>query len=126
MKDLKFLTKNLIAHRGMHNKEKGIPENSMKAFDEAVINNYIIELDIHILKDDVIVVFHDDNLERMTGVSKNIKSVTYNEIKNLYLNNTIYKIPLLEDVLKKIDGRVPIIIELKIDNKVRSTRKKAS
>ena len=119
MRDLKFLTENLIAHRGYHNLKLGIPENSIIAFEKAIQHNYIIELDVHILRDDMVVVFHDDNLDRMTGMNKNIKLTTYNEIKNLNLGNTEYRIPLIEEVLKQINGRVPIIIELKTDNKVR-------
>lgn len=117
MKELDFLMSNLIAHRGMHNLEKGIPENSLKAFELAMINNYIIELDLHLLKDNSVVVFHDDNLERMTGINKDIKDVKYNEIKELNLGGTKYGIPLLSDVLKLINGKVPLIIEFKYDSK---------
>lgn len=116
-KDLSFLTQNLIAHRGMHNIDKGIPENSLTAFAEAIKHNYIIELDLHILKDGKVVVFHDDNLSRMTGVSKNIKDCTYDEIKSLKLQNTDYYIPLFNEVLSLVDGKVPIVIEFKYDVK---------
>lgn len=116
-KNLEFLKQSLIAHRGMHNINKGIPENSLKAFEMAIINNYIIELDLHILKDKSVVVFHDDNLSRMTGNKKNIKDVTYDEIKKLKLQNTDNHIPLLTEVLDLVNGKVPIIIELKYDVK---------
>ena len=114
--NLDFLKNNLIAHRGLHN--KNIPENSMKAFKEAIKKNYIIELDIHLLKDNNIVVFHDDNLKRMTGINKKIKNSTYEEIKNLTLLDSDEHIPLLIDVLKLINGKVPLLIELKYDTKV--------
>ena len=110
-----FLTKNLIAHRGYHDIEKGIPENSMKAFAEAIKNNYIIELDVHLLKDSEVIVFHDDNLKRMTGLDKKIKECTYEEIAEIKLKETEEKIPLLKNVLNLVDGKVPIIIELKTD-----------
>ena len=116
-KDLSFLKENLIAHRGAHNINKGIPENSIKAFKEAIKNNYIIELDIHLLKDNNIVVFHDDDLIRMTGVDKKLKDTTYEEIKDLKLQNTDNYIPLFKDVLDLIDGKVPIIVEFKYDVK---------
>ena len=115
---LKFLKQNMIAHRGMHNKDAKIPENSLLAFKKAIENNYLIELDVHILKDGNVVVFHDDNLERMTGVNKNINEVTYDEIKTLKLQDTDEYIPLFQDVLKFIDGKVPLIIELKQNEKV--------
>ena len=118
MKKIDFLTSSLIAHRGYHNKEIGIPENSIPAFERAIKNRYIIELDVHILKDKNIVVFHDDNLKRMTGVDKDIKLTSYDEIKDLKLDNTKYSIPLLTEVLELINNRVPVIIELKTDNKV--------
>ena len=117
MKNTDFLEINLIAHRGMHDINKGIPENSICAFEKAVNNNFIIELDLHILKDRNVVVFHDDNLIRMTGKDKKIADCTYEEIKNLKLQNTDNYIPLFSDVLKVVDGRVPIIVELKYDTK---------
>lgn len=114
-KDLSFLTKNLIAHRGYHNINLEIPENSLIAFEEAIRKNYLIELDLHILKDGSVVVFHDDNLERMTGVNKNLKDCSYEQIKDLKLQGTNSCIPLFKDVLNLVNGKVPIIIELKYD-----------
>ena len=114
-KNLTFLLNNIIAHRGYHKKELGIPENSIPAFIRAIENNYIIELDVHVLKDNNIIVFHDDNLKRMTGIDKNIKELTYDELKNVKLYNTNYTIPLLSEVLSIVDGKVPILIELKYD-----------
>lgn len=116
-KDCSFLIQNIIAHRGMHNIKEGIPENSMMAFEKAIKNNYIIELDVHILKDGNIVVYHDDNLKRLTGIDINIKDMKYVELKNIKLQGTEQEIPLLKDVLNFVDGRVPVIIELKYDNK---------
>lgn len=110
-----FLAKTLIAHRGYHDIEKNIPENSLRAFEEAIKNNYIIELDVHILKDGEVVVFHDDNLKRMTGIDKKIKECTYDEISKMNLKQTDEKLPLLKDVLNLVNGKVPIIIELKTD-----------
>lgn len=123
-KDINFLKNNLIAHRGMHNINQGIPENTIKAFENAIKNNYIIELDVHILKDNNIVVFHDDNLKRMTGIDKNLKDVTFDEIRNLKLQNTNSYIPLFKDVLNLINGKTPIIIELKYDVKSGRLEKK--
>lgn len=123
MKDLSFLKNNLIAHRGLHSNE--IPENSLKAFELAIKNNYIIELDIHLLKDNNIVVFHDDNLKRMCSIDKKIKDCTYEELKKYNLKNTKYKIPLFSDVLKLIDGKVPLIVEFKYDLKAGKLEKEA-
>lgn len=116
IRKIDFLKGKLIAHRGLFNNI--VPENSVEAFKLAIKKGYIIELDLHILKDNNVVVFHDDNLFRMTGVNKNIKDCTYGEIKNLKLKNTKNNIPLLKDVLDIVNGKVPLLIELKHDVKV--------
>ncbi|MBU4690921.1 glycerophosphodiester phosphodiesterase family protein [Mycoplasma zalophi] len=100
-----------ISHRGFHNEK--YPENSISAFENAMKNNFAIELDIHILKDKNIVVFHDDSLKRMTSLEKNIEDCTYEELNLLNLNNTTEKIPLFKDVLNKVNGSVPLMIEYK-------------
>ena len=116
-KNLEFLKKSLIAHRGLHN-NNDIPENSLLSFKRAIDEKYIIELDVHILKDSTIVVMHDNDLHRMTGKNIELKNSTYEEIKNLTLINTEEKIPTIEQVLNLVNGKVPIIIELKYDTKV--------
>lgn len=116
-RNVEFLKNRLIAHRGYHDINSGIPENSILAFEEAIKNNLIIELDVHVLKDGNVVVFHDDNIKRMTGIDKEIRYMNYNEIENLKLQETEQKIPLLYEVLELVNGKVPIIIELKYDVK---------
>ena len=118
MRSINFLKENIIAHRGVHSKEMNIVENSIESFQKAIEKNYIIELDVHCLKDGEVVVFHDDNIERMTGINKNIKDCTYEEIKNIKLYNQNTYIPKFFDVLKIVNGKVPILIELKYDNKI--------
>lgn len=113
MKDLNFLKTRLIAHRGYHDMKKGICENSISAFKNAIKHNYIIELDIHLLKDNNIVVFHDGNLKRVCGINKKIEDCTYDELLKYNLFNTNDKIPLLKDVLKVVNGKVPLLIEIK-------------
>lgn len=113
MKNINFLTDNLIAHRGYHDLKMGIAENSMEAFKRAVRYGYTIELDVHILKDDKIIVFHDSNLKRTCKINKPISECTYDEIKNLKLFDTNCTIPLFKDVLKMVNGKVPILIETK-------------
>ena len=117
MKKESFLTKSLIAHRGLHDGNDKVIENTIVAFKLACDKKYIIELDIHILKDNQVVVFHDNNLKRLTGIDKPISNTTYNEIKDLKLNNTNSFIPKLQEVLDFVDNRVPIIIEIKDDVK---------
>lgn len=112
-KDLTWIRNIDIAHRGLHDLSKGMPENSIVAFKEAKENKTAIELDVHMLKDGSIVVFHDASLERCCGEKLFIKNLTHNKLSKLKLFNTEYNIPLLTDVLKLIDGSVPIIIEIK-------------
>jgi len=114
-KNISWLNDIKIAHRGLHNIDKGIPENSIIAFENAIDKNIAIELDVHILKDNNIIVFHDDTLKRACNIEKNVKSLTLPEINKLRLFNTEYKIPTLIDTLEFIDSRVPIILEVKTD-----------
>ena len=72
----------MFAHRGYHNKEKLIPENSMAAFRAAVAHGYGIELDIHITRDGKVVVFHDDTLERMCGEHSKVEDYTLEEVSS--------------------------------------------
>lgn len=110
----------LIAHRGIYN-NLNIPENSIKSFKKAVNNGIPIELDIHLTKDNKLVVFHDDNIIRMTGTYKKIRKCTYDELKQFYLLETEEKIPLLSDVFKLVDGKVLIDVEIKDDKRVSRT-----
>lgn len=113
-KNINFLKEKYIAHRGMHNEIT--LENTLLSFKKAIDNNYAIELDVHLLPDNNIIVFHDNNLLRMTGVNKYLSQITLKDLKNISLKNK-QKIPLFKDVLKLVDGRVPLIIELKNDLK---------
>jgi len=111
-----FLTHTPIAHRGLHNGHDA-PENSLKAFQRAVDGKFLIELDIHIIKSGEVVVFHDDNLRRICGIDKDLKDCTFTEIRELNLKHTHERIPLLSEALAVINGKVPILIELKTDQK---------
>ncbi len=102
-----------IAHRGLHSNNSDIPENSIPAFELAIKNNLPIELDVHALKDGMVVVFHDNNLKRMTGVDKKISECNFEEINELRLLGSNYKIPTLIEVLKLVNNKVPILIETK-------------
>ena len=107
----------LFAHRGVHN-NINIPENSIKSFKQAIKNNLNIELDIQLTKDNVLVVFHDNNLKRMTDIDKNLNELTYSKIKNIKLLNTNETIPTLKEVLNIINSKVILDIEIKDTKKV--------
>ena len=103
------------AHRGLHDNQGEAPENSMEAFRKAAKCRYGIELDVQLTKDMVPVVFHDFTLERMCGIPKKVYECTYEEIKELKLGKSEEGIPTLQEVLKMVNGRVPLIIEYKVE-----------
>lgn len=102
------------AHRGLHNKEQGIPENSLTAFRRAVDHGFGAELDIHLLKDGTLAVFHDSSLKRICGVEGKIEDLTAQDLKNYHLLGTEETIPLFTDVLALFEGKTPLIVELKV------------
>ncbi len=102
-----------LAHRGLHTKDKKVPENSLAAFGRAADAGYGIELDLQFSKDEQIVVFHDDTLKRVCGVEGRVDDYTYEELLNFKLCGTEEKIPLFSEVLELVDGRVPLLVEFK-------------
>ena len=109
---MKLFKNRFIAHRGLH-KNKMIPENSMLAFKAAIEKNYAIEFDINITKDNQIIVFHDDDLNRLCNKKENIEDVSYDFLKDLNLYESNEKIPLLKELLDEVAGKIPLIIEIK-------------
>ena len=101
------------AHRGLHKKDKSIPENSLGAFQAAVDAGYGIELDVHLTADEQLVVFHDDTLKRVCGVEGRTDDQTLAQLRQLRLYNTEYTIPTFDEVLDVLGGKVPLILEIK-------------
>ncbi|HAX72529.1 MAG TPA: glycerophosphodiester phosphodiesterase [Firmicutes bacterium] len=102
------------AHRGLHDNYTEAPENSLKSFELAVAAGYGMELDVQLTKDDVLVVFHDDTLKRVCGVEGKVCDFTYEQLQAFTLYHSQEKIPTLGDVLRVVDGKVPLIIEIKM------------
>lgn len=105
----------LYAHRGLYDNNGDAPENSLRAFEKAVAGGYGIELDIRLTKDKIPVVFHDATLERMCGREGKVCEYTYGELQQFVLGNSDQRIPTLKEVLKVVDGKVPLIVEFKMD-----------
>lgn len=103
------------AHRGLWN--PAVPENSLRAFSWAAQAGYGIELDVQLSRDKQIMVFHDKDLRRMCGVEKNLSDMSCRELKALALKGTDQTIPTLAEVLYHIDGKVPLLIEIKSNGK---------
>ena len=120
MKDLTWIKESLIAHRGLHSKDKTIPENSIAAISLAMEKGYGIELDINVLKDGTVVVFHDNNLKRLVGKDDFLNELNLEDLNGLKILNSEEKIPTLQEVLQLVNGKVPLLIELKPlgDNKL--------
>ena len=126
----------LFAHRGLYDNDAGIPENSLAAFRRAVEHGYGIELDVQLTKDGIPVVLHDFTLKRMArfdrghesegaqinedgsfGVPGYVRDYTYADLKQFHLLDSTERIPLFTDVLKLVNGRVPIIVEIKSEDR---------
>ncbi len=105
-----------IAHRGLHNAE--LPENSIAAFENAIVNGFPVELDVRLIDDGTVVVFHDDKLARMTGQDGYVCNLKQEDLPLLPLKGTSETIPTFEQVLQTVNGRTPLLIEVKNEGKV--------
>lgn len=104
-----------IAHRGLHNDK--YTENGMLAFKNAIDNNVSFELDVHLTKDNDLIVCHDSELKRTTGKEGIIEDLTVKEIKDNYKLLDGSEIPTLKEVMELNDEKVPMVIELKVYRK---------
>ena len=111
--DLGWLTACPIAHRGYHDMNRAVWENTPSAFQRAIDAGYAIECDVHIAADGVPVVFHDDDLERLCGLRGDVRARTSQELGQLTVGGTADRIPSLPQLLKQVAGKVPLVIELK-------------
>ncbi len=110
-RDILRFAKTNYAHRGLHNATRA--ENSLSAFAAAVDAGYGIELDVRLSKDGELVVFHDDTLDRVTEGEGRIDKKTLRELKELHLLGTDDTVPTFSEVLALVDGKVPLLVELK-------------
>ncbi len=110
--NLNWLKSKPIAHRGLHNNADR-PENSFAAFNAAIEKGLPFELDLQFTKDEKIVVFHDENLERMTNIKKTIAEINFSELRGYRLKGSNESIPLLSELLEHVNERVSLLIELK-------------
>lgn len=113
--DTSLFKRKYFAHRGLHDNEGDAPENSMAAFRRAVEAGYGMELDVHVTKDGIPVIFHDSKLMRMCSAEGEITDYTYEELQRFALGKSTEHIPRLEDLLHMVQGRVPLIVEIKSD-----------
>lgn len=102
-----------IAHRGLHDLNKERWENTLSAFEAAARAGFAIECDVHLTRDGGVVVFHDDDLKRLAGREGSISDLTLAEATTLKVGGTADHVPTLRQMLELVDGRVPLVIELK-------------
>ena len=102
-----------LAHRGYHDKANGVIENSLSAFRAAIAAGYGIELDVQRSADDVAIVFHDDEMDRLTDITGAFRGYSAAELGRIILRGGTDKIPTLKEVLAMVAGRVPLLVEIK-------------
>lgn len=102
-----------IAHRGLHDRKRGVIENTLGAANAAVALRFAIECDVQSTFDGEVVVFHDDFLDRLTLAQGAVKDYTLSNLQRFKLKDTDEKLPSLIEFLEEIAGKVPLICEIK-------------
>ena len=108
-----WLTARPVAHRGLHDRARGIIENMPGAVTAAISGNFSIEVDIQLSADGEAMVHHDDALGRLTEGSGALRSLTAAQLKAVAFRDTPERMMSLGDVCALIAGRVPLVIEVK-------------
>lgn len=110
-KSLDFLLNGPIAHRGLFDQQ--YPENSLGAFALAAQAGLVSELDVQLTFDGHPVVFHDDDLFRMTGQPGKVSTFTLHQLKKLHLLQTAETIPTLQEVRRALPQAAGLLVEIK-------------
>ena len=108
-----WLTARPVAHRGLHDRARGIIENMPAAAEAAIAGNFGIECDIQLAADGEAMVHHDDELGRLTEGSGALLSKTAAELKAVIFKDTPERMMSLGDLCALVQGRVPLVIEVK-------------
>jgi glycerophosphoryl diester phosphodiesterase len=102
-----------IAHRALHDRAAGRIENSPAAIKAAIAAGYAIEIDLQLSADGVAMVFHDEELDRLTDETGPVNTRTAADLGRIRLKGSTDAIPTLAQVLTLVAGRVPLLIEIK-------------
>jgi glycerophosphoryl diester phosphodiesterase len=113
--NLSWIITRPIAHRGLHDGNKAVWENTLTAFSRAAEKNYAIECDVLISKDGVPMVLHDSDLRRLTGAEGQVCELTAAQLQARKIGGTGDHVPSFREMLDTVKGRVPLVIELKGD-----------
>ncbi|HEY9056637.1 MAG TPA: glycerophosphodiester phosphodiesterase family protein [Aurantimonas sp.] len=110
---LDWLVERPIAHRGLHDGNRTVAENSIPAARAAIASGWAIECDVQLSADGTPYIFHDDTLGRLTGRESAFRATPDTAIRELGLAATGAGIPTVAAFLEMVDGRVPVVMELK-------------
>lgn len=113
MTDLGFISRLPIAHRGLHNAEQNIVENSRGSVEAAIAHGYAIEIDVQLTKDNQAVVFHDEALDRLIDRTGNVVDFTLSELQKMAYKMGGETIISFAQLLEIVKGQVPLIVEVK-------------
>ncbi|MDE2061344.1 MAG: glycerophosphodiester phosphodiesterase [Bradyrhizobium sp.] len=108
-----WLTARPVAHRGLHDRPRGIVENMPGAALAAIDGNFAIECDIQLTADGEAMVHHDDGLGRLTEGAGPLLGLTARALKEVRFKDTSERMMSLADLCILVRGRVPIIVEVK-------------
>jgi glycerophosphoryl diester phosphodiesterase len=102
-----------VAHRGYHDLNNTVWENTLSAFSRAVEAGFAIECDLHYASDGVPIIFHDEDLERLCNLKGDVRERTSGELGLIAIGGTKDKVPTLKQLLNLVQGKVPLVLELK-------------
>lgn len=102
-----------LAHRGLHDRTTGRIENSPSAIEAAISAGYGIEIDVQLTADNIPIVFHDADLDRLTAETGSVRARPLSQLQKIPLTGTTEVAPSLTEVLSQVDGRAPLLVELK-------------
>jgi glycerophosphoryl diester phosphodiesterase len=108
-----WLSSSPIAHRGLHDPDAGRPENSLAAFEAAAEAGYPCELDVQLTASGALIILHDHDLQRATGVPRPAVTLTAGDLPHTRLFGSDQHVPTLQQVIERVRGRVPLLVELK-------------
>jgi glycerophosphoryl diester phosphodiesterase len=108
-----WLTARPIAHRGLHDRARGIVENMPAAVEAAAAGRFAIEVDLQLTADGDAMVHHDDALGRLTEGHGDLRTMTAEDLKRVRFKDTTERMMTLSDLCARVDGRVPLVLEVK-------------
>lgn len=113
LRRLDWLVTRPIAHRGLHDKAKGVIENTDAAFAAAIEHDYAIECDLQLSRDGEAMVFHDDTLDRLTDATGPVLAKAVRELQKVAFKNSNARMQTLAEMLDQVAGRATLVIEIK-------------